>query len=168
MRRTLTAAAALVLLTACSGSDKDDAAPSTREATTGEATTSAAETTAPPANSEFCTRAAGVESRIAATFGGQADRAQLPQLLQEAATEIRTIEPPPELAGDWSGFADGVDQIAAAAQIDFDDQAAVASFQQQVAAAQQQHGAAFAHVTSYLTEECGLVEAPTGTSAPTS
>jgi|SRR5215218_3256730 len=163
MRRTLTAAAALVLLTACGGPDDDDAASSTREATT-----SAAETTAPPASSEFCTQAAGVESRIAATFGGQADRAQLPRLLQEAATEIRAIEPPPELAGDWSAFADGVDQIAAAAQIDFDDQAAVASFQQQAAAAQEEYGAAFTHVTSYLTEECGLVEAPTATSAPTS
>jgi hypothetical protein len=163
MRRTLTTAAALVLLTACGGTDEDDAASSS-----GEATTSASETTAAPASSEFCTQAGAVQSRLAATFGEQTDRAQLPQVLQEAATEIRAIEPPTELAGDWGAFADGVEQIATAAQIDFDDPAAVANFQQEAAAAQQQYGTAFTHVTSYLTQECGLVEAPTETSAPTS
>jgi hypothetical protein len=162
MRRTLTAVAALVMLAACGGPDDDDASP------TAPSTTSASETTAPPASAEFCTQAGGVQSRLAATFGEQPDRARLPQLLQEAATQIRAIEPPAELAADWSAFADGVDQIAAAAQIDFDDPAAVAGFQQQAAAAQQQYGTAFTHVTSYLTEECGLVGAPTKTSAPTS
>ena len=164
MRRTLTAAAALVLLTACSGSDQDDAASSS----SGESTTAASETTASEASSEFCTEAAGIQGRIAATLGGQAERAQLPDVLREAVTEIRAIEPPAELASDWSAFADGVEQIAAAARIDFDDQAAVASFQQQAAEVQQQYGTAFTNVTTYMTQECGLSEAPTGTSAPTS
>jgi hypothetical protein len=158
MRRTLVAAAALVLLTACGGSDEDDAA-------SAEPTPS--ETTPPGASSEFCRQAGGIQARIAATFGGETDRAILPEVLQEAATEIRAIDPPAELASDWSAFATGVDQIAAAAQIDFDDPAAVATFQQQAAAAQQQHGEAFRNVTTYLTEECGLIEAPVETAAPT-
>ena len=158
MRRSLVAAAVVVLLTACGGSDEDDAA-------SGDPTPS--ETTAPTAGSEFCTQAAGIQALIAAPFGGETDRAILPEVLQEAAAEIRAIEPPPELASDWSAFTDGVDQIAGAAQIDFDDPAAVATFQQQAAAVQQQYGAAFTNVTTYLTEECGLVEAPTETSAPT-
>jgi hypothetical protein len=164
MRRILTVAAALVLLTACGGPEEDDAASSPSE----EPTTGASETTAPAASSEFCTQAGGIQARIAATFGGQTDRTLLPEVLQEAAREIRAVDPPPELASDWSAFADGVEQIAAAAQIDFDDPAAVASFQQQAAAAQQQYGTAFGSVTTYLTEQCGLIEAPTETAAPTS
>lgn len=161
MRRTLTAAAALVLLTACGGAG--DGASSASEPPT-----SASETSAPPASSEFCTQAATVQARIAASIGGEADRSMLPQVLSEAATEIRAIEPPAELADDWSEFADGVDQLAGAAQIDFDDPAAVADLQQQAAAAQQQYGAAFASVTTYLTERCGLLEVPTETPAPPS
>jgi hypothetical protein len=164
MRRTLTAAAALVLLTACGGSDENDAAPSSSP----ESTTEASETTASGANSEFCTAAAGIRGRIADTLGVQTDRAQLPDVLREAVTEIRAIEPPAELASDWRDFADGIEQIAAAARIDFNDQAAVATFQQQAAAVQQEYGTAFTNVTTYMTEECGLVEAPTETSAPTS
>ena len=53
-------------------------------------------------------------------------------MLQEAATQIRAIEPPDELADDWTSFADGIEEIAKAAQVDFHDQAAVAKFQQQV------------------------------------
>lgn len=164
MRRTLSLAAALVLLTACGGSDEDDGASST----SAEATTEASESTAPEASSEFCTEAAGIQARITATFGGQSDRAMLPELLQEAATQIRAVEPPAELAGDWTAFADGIETIAEAAQIDFEDQAAVASFQQQAAAAQEQYGSAFTNVSTYLTEECGLIDAPTETSAPAS
>jgi hypothetical protein len=153
MRRTLAIVPALVLLTACGGSDEEP---------------TAAATTSPAASSQFCTAAGGIQARIAASFGGETDRTILPMVFQEAASEIRATEPPAELAEDWSAFADGVQQIADAAQIDFGDPAAVATFQREVAAAQRQYGEAFGTVTTYLTEECGLVEAPTGTSAPTS
>jgi hypothetical protein len=153
MHRALALAPAVALLTACGGSEEAPVAARTTEA---------------EASSQFCTAAGGIQARIAASFGGETDRTILPEVFQDAAAEIRATEPPAELAEDWSAFADGVQEIADAAQIDFDDPAAVASFQQEAAAAQQEYDEVFGDVTAYLTEECGLVEAPTGTSAPTS
>jgi hypothetical protein len=169
MRRTLTAcrnglsvAAAAVLLTACGGSDDDNS--SSSSSATG---SSAAETSADAAASEFCTQAAAVEERISSTFTGQSDPSTLPTVLQEATAEIRAIEPPEELASDWTTFADGVEQIAAAAQIDFSDPQALAAFQQQVGVLQTQYGTAFTNVQTYLAQECELT-APTEPAAPTS
>jgi hypothetical protein len=159
----LSAAAALALLTACGGGDDTNSS-----AASTSSTTSASETTANAGSSEFCTQAAAVQQRVGATFSGGSDPATLPQVLQEAATQIRAIDPPQELAADWTSFADGVEQIAAAAKIDFNDQAAVATFQQQAGALQQKYGAAFTHVETYLTDECGFTAGPTGSSAPTS
>jgi hypothetical protein len=162
-RAGLSGAAALALLTACGGSD--DTHSSTGGAST---TTSASATTANASTSEFCTQAAAVQQRVGATFSGGSDPATLPKVLQEAATQIRAIDPPAELATDWTSFADGIEKIAAAAKIDFNDQAAVATFQQKAGALQQQYGTAFAHVESYLTDTCGFTDSPTETSAPTS
>jgi hypothetical protein len=163
-RTGLSAAAALVLLTACGGSgdEKSDSAASSAP------TTSASETSADAAGSQFCTEAAGVQQRVGATFSGGSDPASLPKVLQEAATQIRAIEPPEELADDWTSFADGIEKIAEAAQIDFNDKAAVAKFQQQVGQLQQQYGGAFTNVQNYLTDQCGFTESPPETSAPTS
>src|SRR5215218_1532218 len=128
-RTGLSVAAALVLLTACGGSgDEDKDASAATESTT---TSSAPESSADAGSSEFCTQAAAVQERVGATFSGGSDPANLPQVLQEAATQIRAIEAPDELADDWTAFADGIEKIAGAAQIDFNDQAAVATFQQQ-------------------------------------
>jgi hypothetical protein len=163
-RTGLSAAAALVLLTACGGSgdEKSDSAASSAP------TTSASESSADAAGSPFCTEAAAVQQRVGATFSGGSDPATLPKVLQEAATQIRAIEPPDELADDWTSFADGIEQIAKAAKINFDDQAAVATFRQQVGQLQQQYGEAFTNVQNYLTDDCGFTESPTETSAPTS
>ena len=163
-RTGLAAAAALVLLTACGGSDDEKASSSA----SSEPTTSASETSADTAGSEFCTQAAAVQQRVAATFSSSSDPASLPQVLQEAATQIRAIEPPDELTADWTSFADGIEQIASAAQIDFKDQAAVATFQQKAGALQQQYGSAFTNVENYLRDQCGFTDSPTETSAPTS
>jgi ABC-type phosphate transport system substrate-binding protein len=163
-RTGLSAAAALVLLTACGGSGNDD-----EQASAGDQTTSSAsETSAAAAGSDFCTEAAGVQERVGATFSGTSDPNSLPDVLQAAASEIRDIEPPDEIAADWTNFADGIEQIAAAAQVDFNDQAAVATFQQQATALQQKFGASFTKVENYLSDQCGLTGEPTETSAPTS
>jgi uncharacterized phage infection (PIP) family protein YhgE len=161
-RTGLAAAAALVLLTACGGSDDQKASSSA----SSEPTTSASETSADAA--EFCTQAAAVQQRIASTFSGSSDPASLPKVLQEAATQIRAIRPPDELTADWTSFADGIEEIAKAAQVDFKDQAAVAKFRQQVGQLQQKYGGAFTNVQNYLTDQCGFSENPTETSAPTS
>src|SRR5688500_20401217 len=114
MRRTLPAfrtglsvAAAVVLLSACGGSDEGSSAPSTTEAES-----SASESAAGASGSEFCTEAAAVQERVGASFDEQ-DPASLGVALQEGAAEIRGIEPPAEIAADWNALADGLDQIAA-------------------------------------------------------
>src|SRR3954470_12607217 len=125
-RTGLCAAAALVVLTACGGGDSNDSSASAKSTTAS----STSETTAGASSSEFCSQAAAVQERVGATFSGGSDPTTLPAVLQEAATQIRAIDPPEELASDWTSFADGIEQIASAAKIDFNDQAAVATFRQ--------------------------------------
>lgn len=177
MRRTLcfcrsglAAAAAVVLLTACGGSDEDSNAAS--DSTTTSSSSSASETTegsAPQADSEFCTEAAAIQERIAASFTGQTNQGDLGQLFSQISQEIQAIEPPPELADDWSLFAQGVGEVAAISQIDFTDQAAVAEWQTQVTQIQAQYGQAFTSVDTYLTTQCGITDDGASESAsPTS
>src|SRR5690348_15245593 len=112
MRRTLAGlslAAALVLLTACSGSKSDTSASSSSTAGS-----SASETTAKAAGSEFCTQAAAIESSVGSAVANQSDPSSIQQALQTAVAQIRGIDPPGEIASDWTKLADGVEQLAAA------------------------------------------------------
>lgn len=174
MRRSLTlcrnglaVAASLVLLTACSGSDDegDSSAASESSTTTTSASPSESEE---PAASEFCADAAAIQERVASSFGGQADLSNLGEVFAQTAVEIRELDPPAELEADWVAFADGIEEIAAISQIDFNDQAAVAEWQQQVAALQGEYGAAFTNVDAYLSSECGFDTEPSDPAAPTS
>jgi hypothetical protein len=173
MRRTLTVcrsglsvAAAVVLLTACGGSD-DGGSTAASETTASETSSSASETSA--ANEEFCAQASTIQQRVGSTLTDQTDPAAIPTALQEAATEIRAIEPPEEIAADWNALADGVEQIAAAfSGIDFNDPNALATFQQEIAALETQLGDASTNVQTYLAEECGLGTGPTESAAPSS
>jgi hypothetical protein len=174
MRRTLSlvrtglaAAAAVVLLTACGGSSDDSASSETTTRTT--TSSSPSETSAPAADSEFCTEAAAIQERIAASFTGQTGEASLGDLFTQIAQEVQAVEPPAELAEDWTLFAQGVEEIAAISQIDFNDQAAVAQWQQQVTQIQTTYGSAFTNVQAYLSSQCGLTDDETTESAsPTS
>jgi hypothetical protein len=175
MRRTLTvchhglsAAAVVVMLTACGGSENGDSAAS--ESTPSAAESSAApESSADAAGSEFCTEAPAIEGRIDSTIQNSQDPQALPQALQEAANEIRAIEPPDEIASDWNALADGAEQIAAAiAQVDFRDPNALATFQQQVGQLESQLSSASTNVETYLREECGIDTGSGESAAPTS
>jgi hypothetical protein len=182
MRRTLflcrsglAAAAAVVLLTACGGSDDDTTASESTSSSTSSSSSSsssASETTensAPQADSEFCTEAAAIQERIAASFTGQTDQSDLGSLFTQISEEIRSIEPPADLADDWSQFSQGVDEVAAISQIDFTDQAAVAQWQSQVTQIQAQYGTAFTNVDTYLSTQCGLTDdEATESASPTS
>jgi hypothetical protein len=152
MRRTLTVcrtglsvAAAAVLLSACGGSGDENSA-----------------------GSDFCGQAAAVQEHVGATFNSESDPSTLPTVLHKAAQRIRAIDPPAELTSDWTTFADGIEQIATAAQVDFKDPNAVAGFQQKVNELQQRYGGAFTNVENYLTDSCGLGGAPTGSASPSS
>src|SRR6476469_1420252 len=157
MRRTLpvyraglSVAAAVVLLTACGGSGKDNNASSS-------STASATKTSAAAAGSEFCTKAAAIESSVTSAVTDQADPSSIPQALQTAVAQIRAIDPPREISSDWAKLADGVEQLATAfASVDFKDQAAVASFEQTASNLEAQLSGASANVEKYLSEKCGL------------
>ena len=170
MRRTLTVcrnglsvAAAVILLSACGGGDEPES--SATEGTSA----GASETTAEQADSEFCTEAASIEDRISSTLNDQSDPAALPQALQQAADEIRAIEPPDEIAADWEALAGGVEQIAAAfAQVDFNDPNALATFEAQIGQLQTQLESASTNVETYLREECGIDTDGSEPASPTS
>jgi hypothetical protein len=170
MRRTLpgyrtglSVAAALVLLTACSGSKNGTSASSSTKASS-----SASETTAAEAGSEFCTQAAGLASSLGSAVADQSNPAAAEQGLQAALTAIRAIHPPSEIASDWSALASGLEQLAtAAANVNFSDQAAVASFEQTVSGLESQLNGASTNVENYLRDKCGLT-APSESASPTS
>jgi hypothetical protein len=162
-RTGVAAAAAGVLLTACSGSgdDESSSAPS--------ASASPSSSSSSSAGSDFCTEAAAIQERVSSTLGEQADLTRLPQALQQAAAEIREVEPPQEIAADWATFADGIEQIAVAiAKVDVDDPNASETFQREVAPLQQQLVPASTNVSAYLREECGLDVGPSESASPSS
>ena len=159
-RSGLSVVAAVVLLSACGGSDEGGSASGS-----GEPTSSAAETSADAADSKFCTDAAAIQERVGSTLTDQSDPAALPQALQAAAAEIRAVEPPSEIAADWNALAEGVEQIAAAfSSIDFSDPNALTTFQTQVGQLQAGLTTASTNVENYLRDECGL-ELDSGESA---
>jgi hypothetical protein len=172
MRRTLTAcrsglsvAAALVLLTACGGSDGGNA----QSSGASKSSASASGTSAAAADSKFCTEAASIEERVGSTLNGQSDPSALPKALQEAAAEIRAIKPPDEIASDWNALADGFEQIATAfGSINPNDPNARATFQQQVGQLEAQLGNASTKVETYLRDQCGLETGSTESASPTS
>jgi hypothetical protein len=172
MRRTVPACrsgfsivAAAVLLTACGGSD-DSASPGS-SASSSSAATSSARSSASAADSQFCRDAAAVEQHVGAATSGESDPSSLTTVLDQVVQEIRGIEPPAELESDWRSFADGIEQIAVAANVDLNDPAAVATFQQKVAALEQQYGTAFSKVQTYLADTCGLTGQTTAPASPT-
>ena len=165
MRRTLTAcrsglsvAAAVVLLSACGGSDEGSSASSTTAAESSAAESGGS------SDSQFCTEAAAIQEKVTASFDEQ-DPASLGQVLQEGATEIRAIEPPDEIAADWTALADGLEQIAAAfADVDLTDPAAQQQLGQKIAELQGPLDSASTNVENYLRDECGI-EMDSGESA---
>ena len=159
----LPAAAALVLLTGCSGSaDEQEALPA--EETAAETTPS----TEVPADSEFCTEAAGIQERISSSADAAGDPTRLPQIFRETAQEIRAVEPPAEIAADWNALADGVQQFATTLEgVDFTDPNALATLEQSLAPLEQDLNDASANVQGYLSQECGL-GGPTEEAAPSS
>ena len=160
----MSVAAAVVLLSACGGSDEGSSA-----SDSGETSASAAESSAESADSPFCTQAAAIQERVGASLTNQSDPAALPGALQQVVTEIRAVDPPEEIAADWNALADGVEQIAVAfGSIDFNDPNAVATFQQQVGDLQAELSTASTNVENYLRDECGIESTGDEPAAPSS
>jgi hypothetical protein len=181
MRRSLTlvprvaaAAAAAVLLTACGGGDGgDDAASSSSAASSSEAPESSESSEAPEADSEFCQEAADIPERVGSSFTEASDPAALTESLQNAAGEIRAIEPPDEIAEDWTNLADGLDQAATALDgVDLNDPEAAAQVQADLQELQGQLQTSGTNVEAYLRDQCGIdtqsVPTESGSTAPSS
>ncbi|GAB3310015.1 hypothetical protein GCM10027451_20080 [Geodermatophilus aquaeductus] len=116
-RSALVAAAAAVLLTACGGAD-GSGSEETAESTSADTSSSAAPSTgsssagsssagsSDPAVAAFCQQAAQYEE-----LGNQLTAAtpeQLPGLLQQAAAAFDSVQPPAEIASDWTVVGDAV------------------------------------------------------------
>ena len=158
----LSVAAALVLLTACGGSGKDNSASSSTRAS------SSSETSAKAARSEFCTQAAGIESSDSSAVTDESDPASIQQALQTAVRKIRAIHAPSEISSDWTALADGVEQLATAfGNVNFKDPNAVASFEATANNLEKQLSGASANVQKYLSDKCGLT-IPSESATPTS
>jgi hypothetical protein len=172
MRRTLTAcrsglsvAAAVVLLTACGGSDKESSASSSSSSDS-----SASETSAAAADSEFCNEAASALEQVEPAFtGGGEDPAALATALQDAADQVRTIDPPSKIEKDWTALADGIEQFAQAfAAVDVNDPATATELQQRSSEIIGSLTTSATNVQNYLAGECGIDVNSTESAAPTS
>jgi hypothetical protein len=173
MRRTLTlcrtalaGAAVAVLLTACGGGSNDDSASTSSAKST--TSSSASSSSAAAADTEFCQQAATLDQDL----GGLTNTTDPPQLapaLQVSSTRLHQLTPPAEIEADWNSLVSAIDQLAqAAAQTDFTNQEQAPAFAQTAAQLESQLGAAATNVETYLSTQCGLDTAGTGTASPTS
>ncbi|TYP87877.1 hypothetical protein [Blastococcus xanthinilyticus] len=162
----LPAAAVLVLLAGCGGSDDEASTAAPEETSASETTASETTESEEPTGSEFCTEAASIQERINGSAAAAGDPSQLPQIFREAAEEIRAIEAPSELEQDWGALADGAEQFATTLEdVDLTDPNALATLQEQLAPLEQQLTSASTNVQNYLVEECDM-EMPAEESAP--
>src|SRR4051812_37564420 len=158
MRRTLAAcrsgaavAAAVVLLTACGGSDDDSAASSSSS------DTSASETSASGADSAFCSEAGAALNQVEPAFSGGDDPDALATALQQAADQVRTIDPPSEIEKDWNALADGIEQYAQAfADVNPTDPASATELQQRTSEIIGNLTTSATNVQNYLSDTCGI------------
>jgi hypothetical protein len=146
--------ASVLLLTACSGGGGDDTSGSASEK-------SAAGTTA--AAGDFCSRAADLDERVEAAVASRSDDASVADAFRALATELRGMEPPAEIAGDWKTQADGLDQMAdALAELDLTEPDSFAKLEELGA----RLSTASDNVGTYLEANCGIDTS--GSSAPAS
>jgi hypothetical protein len=148
-RTGLTGAGAVVLLAACGGGDS-----SSDSAASSDVATDAADTSAPAADTGFCTQAAGIDDRVdAAVADLDGGTASIPEAFRRLAVELRAIEPPTALAGDWETMAGGLDRMAdAVADVDITDLSNLDALD----AAEGDLSSASDHVETYLRDECGI------------
>ena len=158
-RTALTLVVAAVLLAACGGGSANQNSASTSSST---ALSSTSPTIAPAA---FCKQAISAFTGLEPAFNGAAsDPASLVPILQKAATQVRAIKPPAEIASDWAKLGDGLSQFAAAyASLRTKDRAAASSFAAHNAQLLATLTTAVGHVQAYMAKNCGLA-VPSGAS----
>jgi hypothetical protein len=171
MRRTLTlcrtglaGVAAVVLLTACGGGDSSDSAATTSASETTSSSAAESSATGGAADSQFCQDAVQLQTDLQST-PDLSDPAAAGPAFQQIADRVRQVEPPEEIAADWTALADGIEQLAQIfTNTDFTDPQQAAAAEQQATQLEAQLTSASTNVENYLSTECGI---DTG-SSPTS
>jgi len=150
--RTLSGAAALVLLTACGGTGGYGA--SDAGSSTSAAESEAADTSAVAGQDEFCSQAAEIDKRVESALSDLADDdPSVADAFQKVGEELRGIQPPDEIASDWDALSAGLDRMAAAfADFDITDPDTLAALE----GAQGDLTKASDNVETYLRDTCGI------------
>ena len=152
--------AAVVLLSGCSGSaEESSASPSTSSSSGAPASSSSAAASSSSSSAEiaaFCAQAGSLQDQLNATVAtADDDPTQLAPALQRWADEYAAVDPPQEIAADWSTLVDGIQQLATAAQgIDFTDPTAAQQLQDSVGGLEDQITTATTNVSAYATANC--------------
>src|SRR4051812_36969009 len=125
-RTGLAGAAAVVLLTACGGTDSSSSAASS--SSSEPSSSSSSTSSAAASGSDFCQQASVLVSGVATS--NPEDLASIGPLFQKAAAGIKAIDPPSEIATDWTTFGNGLQQLGdLAAKTDFNDPEQATAFQ---------------------------------------
>lgn len=152
----LSAAASVLLLTACGGSVQGSSASGSSSAPTTSTSSAAGSSTPSAETAAFCSEAVALEESMNATVGrASADPTQLAPALQQLADQYAAIEAPQEIAGDWGTLVDGIQQLATATQgVDFTDPAAAEQLQTSVGGLEGQLTTATTSVSAYASANC--------------
>lgn len=113
LRSALAGAAAVVLLTACGGSEAEE--PAAASGSSAPATSSSApsgESTAPdPAAQEFCGQLTSAFTELEGALGATSPEDVAGQL-PEVVTRLEQVEAPADISGDWGALLDGLRRLS--------------------------------------------------------
>jgi hypothetical protein len=120
------------------------------------ATTGAAEagTTGAAGDSEFCTRAAGIDQRVEDGLDGLDDRdPSVADAFRQLADELRGLDAPEAISADLAAMGDGLDRMADAVEdIDITDPATLTALDD----AEGNLSEAADEVDGFFRDECGI------------
>jgi hypothetical protein len=168
LRGGLSAAAAVLLLTACGGSEEPDAGAPAGGTATGSAPAEGSATTSEEDVQAFCTEAETVFTELTAAFGSVTDPANYTAVLDQSVAAFDQVQPPAEISADWSALQDGLvglrDAVAGTDVGTPEGQAAlqeaVTTFQTDVAEPQQ-------NLEGFVTANCANAGGGAPSSTPT-
>ena len=165
VRTALTSAAALSVLTACSGGSSDEAGSSSTSASTT-SSSAATSTSAGPtgANAAFCTQVGQLVTQLGTLQTAQP--AQVPPLLQQLVANFDAVQAPADVQSDWQALGTGLHQLqTAVGSIDVTNpqgQAQLAQLEQQATAAA---APVQGNISAWVLSNCGAGSSATSAAA---
>jgi hypothetical protein len=146
-RAGVAAVAVILLLAGCGGGKSGS------DAAASPAATTAAGTSAPSGAADFCARAADIDHRVDAAVSDLGDNPSIPDAIRKLEAELRAIEPPAAIAGDWEALAGGLERLAdALAGVKITDPSTLAALDKAGSALTK----AGNRVDTYLHDKCGM------------